>query len=133
MSKSNPTGAIVLDDDISISLSKVKKAQTAFAGEMTDSLDSLLKIGKFVSNTEEINHIDAIMIKHMNGENVMGELKGVINVALERYLREFQAQKSKISDLEIEEVIKKGGEVAKRNAKETIQEVRKAMELKYIS
>ncbi len=133
MSKTNPSGAILIDDDINISLGKVKRAQTAFAGEMSESLDSLIKIGKFVSDEEEIKHIDDIMIKHMNGENVMGELKGVINVALERYLREFQAKKSKISDLEIQEVIKKGGEVAKQNAKETIKAVREAMELKYIS
>ena len=133
MSKSNPNGAILLDEDINISLSKVKRAQTAFAGQMSKPLESLIAIGKFVSNGEESKHIDEIMVKHMDGENVMGELKGVINVALERYLRGFQERRSKISDSEIEGIIQKGKEIAKKNAKETIKEVRKAMELKYIS
>ena len=133
MSKSNPTGAILLDDDINVSMSKIKKAQTAFAGEMSKSLESLIAIGKFVSNEEEIRHIDDIMVKHMNGENVMGELKGVINVGVERYLRGFQERKAKISNSEVETIIQKGKEIAKKNAIEMVKEVREAMDLKYIS
>lgn len=133
MSKSNPSGAILIDEDINISLGKVKKAQTAFAGQMSKSLESLIAIGKFVSNEEEIKHIDEIMVKHMNGENVMGELKGVINVALERYLRGFQERKAKISNSEVETIIEKGKEIAKKNAIEMVKEVRDSMELKYIS
>ena len=133
MSKSNPSGAILLEEDINISLSKVKKAQTAFAGQMSKSLESLILIGKFVSNEEESKHIDEVMVKHMNGENVMGELKEVISISLQRYLRGFQERKAQISDSEIESIIQKGSEIAKENAKETIKEVREAMDLKYIS
>jgi tryptophanyl-tRNA synthetase len=131
MSKSNPNGAILLDDPINISLSKIKKAQTAFAGEKSDSLDSLVHIGMFVSNEEEKKYIEEIMNKHMGGENVMGELKGVICNALERYLKEFQDRKSKISDSDVYTIISKGNSVAKGNAKEMIKEVRNAMQLKY--
>lgn len=132
MSKSIPSGAILIDDPIEISISKVKKAQTAFAKEMTESLDSLIKIGKFVANEEEGKEIDLIIKRHMDGENVMGELKGVISTALERYLSDFQKKKSNISDSEVLSIIQKGGKIAKENAKETIKEVREAMSLKYV-
>lgn len=132
MSKSNPSGAILLDDPIDISLSKIKKAQTAFAKEMSDSLESLVAIGKFVSNEDEKKEIDEIMDRHMNGENVMGELKGVISIALERYLKDFQSKKSKISDSEVQDILQKGKSIAKINAKDTIVQIRKAMSLEYI-
>ena len=132
MSKSNPNGAILLDDPVNISISKIKKAQTAFAGEMTESLESLLKIAKFVSNEKEATEIDQIIERHMDGENVMGELKSVIVVAVERYLTNFQEIKSRISDSEIMDIINRGNEIAKENARETIKEVRVAMGLKYI-
>ena len=133
MSKTNPSGAILLDDPIEISLSKIKKAQTAFAGEMTDSLDSLLKIGKFVANEDEKEKIEEIVKRHMNGGNVMGEFKQVLSVAMQRYLKDFQEKKSKLSDSEIFKIVQDGGKIAKENAKETIKEVRKSMQFEYIS
>lgn len=131
MSKSNPSGAILIDDPIDISLNKIKRAQTAFAGEMSESLESLVEIGKFVSD-DDGKEIDLILEKHMSGENVMGELKSVISVSLEKYLKDFQEKKSKISDLEVENIVKEGKKVAKENAKELIKEVREAMSLKFI-
>ncbi len=133
MSKSNPSGAILLDDPIDISLGKIKRAQTAFAGEMSDSLESLVLVGEFVSDEQESKNIGEIMKRHMKGENVMGELKGIIVIALERYLKEFQSKKSKISDSDVLNMVKKGSHIAKANARETIQEVRDAMSLKYIA
>ena len=133
MSKTNPSGAILLDDPIEVSLSKIKKAQSAFAGEMTDSLDSLIKIGKFVANEDEKEKIEEIVKRHMNGGNVMGEFKQVLSVAMQRYLKEFQEKKSKLSDSEIIKIVQDGGKIAKENAKETIKEVRRSMQFEYIS
>lgn len=132
MSKSNPSGAILIDDPVNVSINKVKKAQTAFAKEMTESLDSLVKIGKFVANEKEGKDIDLIVKKHMDGESVMGELKGVISTALERYLIDFQKKKASISDDEVMSIIERGGQIAKQNAKETIKEIRESMSLKYV-
>jgi len=133
MSKTNPGGAILLDDPIDISLGKIKKAQTAFAGEMTDSLDSLVKIGNFVANEQERLNIEEILKKHMTGENVMGEFKQVLSIAMERYIKEFQEKKSKLSDSDILKIVEDGGKIAKENARETIKGVRKAMKFEYIS
>ena len=132
MSKTNPSGAILLDDPIEVSLNKIRKAQSAFAKEMTDSLETLILIGKFVSNEEEKEEIDIILSEHLKGENVMGELKRVINVSLERYLKEFQSRKSEIDDSDIEKFLESGKAVAQKNAQDMIQEVRKVMELQFV-
>jgi len=132
MSKTNPSGAILLDEDIEGSLNKLKKAKTAFAKEMTEELESLIKIGEFVGDEKEIKEIGGIVKRHKEGENVMGNLKKVMSVGLERYLKEFQAKKAKISDKEVLSIVEKGKEIAKENAKETIREVRKSMNLKFI-
>jgi tryptophanyl-tRNA synthetase len=132
MSKSDPNGAILLDDPIELSLSKIKKAQTAFAKEMSDGLEALVMIGKFVSNEQESKDIDSIMERHSSGENVMGELKELIMVSLSRFLKDFQLKKSQISDEDILKKIKKDGEKARSNAQQTMKEVRKAMDLKYV-
>lgn len=132
MSKTDPSGAILLDDLIEISLNKIKRAQSAFAGEKSDTLDTLVLIGEFVANEKEKEEISNIMKKHYDGENVMGDLKSVIMIALKRYLENFQKKKASLSDEEILEKIKKDGVLAKKNAQDTLTEIRKALGMKYI-
>lgn len=132
MSKTDPSGAILLDDPIEISLNKIKRAQSAFAGEKSDTLDTLVLIGEFVGNEKEVEQIKAIMKRHYDGENVMGELKGIIMIALKRYLENFQERKASLNDEEITKKIKSDGVIAKRNAQKTLIEVRSALGLKYI-
>ena len=52
--------------------------------------------------------------------------------SLRKYLIDFQEKKSQMSDSEVLEIAEKGGMIAKKNAKETIQKVRDAVGLKYI-
>lgn len=132
MSKTDPNNAILLDDPIQVSLSKIKKAQSAFAGETSDTLDTIITIGKFVGNEKEVKEIEEIMKKHFAGENVMGQLKEVVNIGLERYLTDFQKRKALLKDEYILEVIEKGKKVAIENAKNTLSDVRKAMGLKFV-
>lgn len=132
MSKTDPNGAILLDDPIEVSLNKVKKAQTAFAGEKSESLDSLVLIGEFVGNEKEREEIQSIMKRHYEGENVMGDLKVVISAGLERFLKEFQEKKASLKDGDILKKVQSDGEVARENAKETLREVRMAMGLKFV-
>jgi tryptophanyl-tRNA synthetase len=132
MSKTDPIGAILLDDPIEISLKKIQKAQTAFAGESSDTLDALVLIGEFVANDEEKKEISTIMDKHFKGKNVMGELKSVISISLEKYLRDFQERKSQIKEEDIVKKIQEDNEIAKKNAQNTLKEVRKFMGMMYI-
>lgn len=132
MSKTDSSGAILLDDSIGVSLRKIQKAQTAFAGENSDTLDALVLIGEFVGNEEEKAQISTIMQRHFNGENVMGELKSVINTSLGRYLRDFQERKAQIKEKDIVKKIQEDNEIAKKNAQETLREIREAMGMIYI-
>ena len=132
MSKTDPNGAILLDDPIDTSLNKIKRAQTAFAKERSDTLDTLVSIGEFVSDDGGKNEIHNIMDRHYNGENVMGELKSVISKYLKIYLEEFQEKKNAIDEGEIEEMVSTNGKYAKESAKSTIQEVREALGMKYL-
>jgi len=92
----------------------------------------LIKIGEFVSNEDEKIKIRNILDKHMHGENVMGELKSIILIAIERYLINFQKSKANISDSYVLDLVESGGEIAKKNARETIKEVRNAIGFKYV-
>jgi tryptophanyl-tRNA synthetase len=132
MSKSDPSGAILLDDPIEVSLNKIKRAQTAFAGERSDTLDTLVLIGEFVSDEHGKNEIQAIMKRHYDGENVMGELKKIIMTNLERYIKEYQERKSQLNEKDILKKIKDDGAYAKKTAQETISDVRKAMGLRFV-
>lgn len=132
MSKSDPSGAILLDDPIEVSLNKIKRAQSAFAGEKSDTLDSLVRIGEFVSDEKGKEEIANIMKRHFNGENVMGDLKSNIMSSLEIYLREYQKRKTEIDEGEILKKVENDGLKAREIAQSTLKEVREAMGLKYI-
>jgi tryptophanyl-tRNA synthetase len=134
MSKTDPNGAILLDDDIADSLRKVKKAQTAFAGETSDSLDALVEIGKFVANTPEKSKIIGnLIVSHFAGDNVMGEFKKTLSQYLEEFLTDYQAKKQSFSDDYILEFIERGNKIAKENAESTLKDMREAMGMKYIN
>ncbi len=133
MSKTEPNGAILLDDPIEISLNKIKKAQTAFAGETSDTLETLVLIGEFVSGDIDKQEIQNVMKRHYSGENVMGDLKSIISKNLGVYLEDFQRKKELLDDSEISEKIQKDGVVAKTLAEETLSDVRSAMYMRYIT
>lgn len=133
MSKSEPNGAILLDDDIKATLKKIKRAKTAFAGEMNDDLESLVLIANFVSNDTQREQIKTIIDRHMNGEQVMGEFKDILSSNLEEFLNDFQSKKSKIKDEYIEEIIESGAKKAKSNAKDVLDRVESAMSMKFVS
>ena len=132
MSKSDPSGAIILDDDIDISLAKVKKAKTAFEGEMSDELSSLIEILEFVGSKEQIDEGKRIVGEHMDGKAVMGEFKGVLIDALEVFLKDFQSKKSSITDDSIMKHLKVGAQIARERAQETLKEVEDAMGMEFV-
>ncbi len=134
MSKTEPNGAIILDDDIEISLKKIKKAQTAFAGENSDSLEALIDIGRFVAkDEEELEDLNIIINKHFAGENVMGEFKNIVSEYVGRFLQQYQEKRDSYTDEYILKFISKGNDIAKQNAEETLKSVRSAMGMKYTS
>jgi tryptophanyl-tRNA synthetase len=132
MSKTEPNGAIILSDDIDVSLKKLKKAKTAFAGEMNEELESLKNIANYISTEEENEEFDNLIEEHMQGEQVMGDFKKLLISSMERFLKNFQDKKSEIKDEYILELVKNGGEKAKSNAREVLEEMEQAMGMKYV-
>lgn len=132
MSKTEPHGAIILSDDIDVSLKKIKRAKTAFAGEMNDELRSLKIIADYVATDEEREEFDRLLEEHMKGEQVMGDFKKLLMSSMERFLKGFQAKKSEIKDDYVLELTKEGAKKAKSNAREVLKEVENAMGMLYV-
>ena len=132
MSKTEPQGAIILSDDIDVSLKKIKRAKTAFAGEMNDGLRSLKIIADYVATEEERKEFDSLIDKHIKGEQVMGDFKELLMISMERFLKDFQGKKADISDDYVLGLTKDGVKKARSNAKEVLEDVEKAMGMLYI-
>jgi len=132
MSKSLPGGAIFLTDDKKTIVKKIKSAETAFKGEMSDKLKShILMAKKLARNEKEIQTIDNIIEKHKKGDQVMGEFKSVLTDIVESFLSDFQTKRNQLlkkPDL-ISSILKKGKKIAQKNANETLKQVEKALDL----
>jgi len=130
MSKSMPEGAIFLTDTPEDVAKKIKKAQTAFAGEMSDSLESLIHIAEgLAENEEEIKEIRDIVERHMKGDNVMGEMKPKVIEIVTNFLIKFQKKRADVlcdTNL-VSSILHKGGKIAVAGANETVFETEKAM------
>ncbi len=130
MSKSSPEGALFLTDSPKVIEDKIKRAQTAFAGEMTPSLESLVFIAKNLTTDEkELEAIDDVIKRHMDGGNVMGEFKKLTISIVNNFLTNFQTKRNALmaNPKELQKILDKGGKIAIKNANETLEEVESAM------
>jgi tryptophanyl-tRNA synthetase len=132
MSKTEPQGAIILSDDIDVSLKKLKRAKTAFAGDMNDDLRSLVNIAQYVATEEERKEFDGLIDEHIKGQQVMGDFKKLLMSSMERFLMDFRSKKAEISDEFVLELTMEGAKKAKVNAQEVLDEVEKAMGMLYV-
>jgi len=130
MSKSNPAGAIFLTDDLKAVSSKIRAAETAFEGVMNDKLDSHVLIAKALAKAEsERDEVDAIIEEHKSGKPVMGQFKQALARIVQNFIEEFQAKRAEIvrDPSYIPSVLEEGAKVARKNAVETLDEVRKVL------
>lgn len=132
MSKTERNGAIILSDDIDVSLKKLKRAKTAFAGDMNDDLRSLINIAQYVASENEREEFDRLVEEHMDGKQVMGDFKKLLMDSMDRFLRDFQAKKAEVSDEYVLELTKEGAKKAKVNAQEVLREMEEAMGMLYV-
>jgi tryptophanyl-tRNA synthetase len=128
MSKSRPNGAILLKDNHNEVARKVKRAQTALPGEMTDALESHFALGAALAQTdEEREAFAAIRSDHDNGKKVMGDFKVALTDVLNTRLSTFQQRYDSLSDREVRDVLVDGGERAASKAHEVVTRVRSAL------
>ncbi len=128
MSKTTPAGAIFLSDTPEEAAYKIKKAETALEGQMTEKLEShiLLAYG-LTNNPDDKKAIDKIIERHKKGEPVMGEFKKVLTKIVQEFLVDFQEKRNKISDKEIKDILERGAKRARENAQETIELLKEAV------
>lgn len=130
MSKSKPEGAILLTDTAKEIEKKIKSAETAFEGEMTPSLESLIKLAKGLdSDNKNTEKIDALLARHMQKEQVLGELKKLVAEIVANFNDSFQKKLAEIKSNEnlVKSVLEEGAKVAGERAKETMDLVYKAL------
>ena len=131
MSKSSPSGAIILDDPIDETLKKIKRAETAIEGEMNPVLESHFEIIRQIGGEEQIQQLDSIKQKHMAGEKVMGDFKNLLCGVVEDFLNQYQSRKEhfKSNPEEMVKILEKGNQKAKANADDVVAAVNKSMGL----
>lgn len=130
MSKSSPEGAILLDDSAETIAKKIKTAETAFEGKMTDNLQSHILVAKGLAKTEgEKKEIDEIIKEHMSGNPVMGKFKQLFIEITQRFIEEYQNKKAEITKdpAYISAILENGAKIASKNADETLALAMKAI------
>lgn len=127
MSKSNPGGAVFLTDSEEVVVSKIKKAETANPGEMSDALENLVLIAKTLGNEESSLQVDEIVKEHLAGGQVMGKFKQLVTQIVVNFTQEFQKRRAGFSDEVVEQILEKGSVIARENARKVVSEMEKGM------
>ena len=132
MSKTNPKGAIFLTDNMETVAKKIKATETAFEGVMSEKLKSHILVIKGLAKTEaELNELNTIIQAHKNGKRVMKQFKQLMTQVVQNFLQEFQEKRAKIMENQsyIPSILEKGAKIAKENALETLEEVRRVLQI----
>jgi tryptophanyl-tRNA synthetase len=130
MSKSYPEGAIFLTDAAKDAVKKIKKAQTAFEGDMSPHLESHIIVAKGLTEDMSVHaQIDEIIASHLQGNAVMGAFKALLADIASEFLLRFQERRAEITSdpSYIDGILEEGRDVAKRNAQDTMNLVMEAL------
>jgi tryptophanyl-tRNA synthetase len=126
MSKSKPDDAIFLVDTEEVIRKKIKRAETANPGEPSEKIDSLVYLAKSIA-PHRASDIDHLIVRHLAGEKVMAEFKGLLADLLVEFTGSFQKRRAKITKKMAEQVLIDGGQVALARAQTVVDRVERAM------
>lgn len=130
MSKSYPEEALFLDDSEDVIRQKIKRAETAGAGDLTPNVLSLFEIAKgLAKDVEERKYFKTLLKRHEGGDQVMVEFKEALTTVTLDFLTKYQKRREEIVNNSsfVEETLKQGREKAKTLAQETMALVEAAM------
>ena len=130
MSKSKPEDAIFLTDDPKTIENKIKRAQTASTGIMSENLAShILLIKTICKDPGILEKVDGIIKEHISGINVMGAFKKIFIETVTNFLLQFQLKRQEIVTNKNKYLLelKSSNEIAISNAKETMKIVSAAL------
>lgn len=123
MSKTDPSRAILLNDNPEEIAQKIRKAQSGMSGEHSPHLESLITIGKSLSLDPEVSEkLDELYLEHLAGNGVSGKIKAIITVLVTDFIGSYQANKALIDqnpDI-LHESLMVGAERARLTAQETL-------------
>ncbi len=128
MSKTNPGQAIILTDDPELAAQKIKRATTAGAGEMNDTIESHFLVAKSTARTDEQRQrLKELKAAHIGGTAVMKEFKAVWSEITAATLDDFQQARAKISDNDVTGALRYGADKAERNATAILGQMKEVM------
>jgi tryptophanyl-tRNA synthetase len=128
MSKSQPRGAIFLNDTPDDVHRKIRRAHGAEPGEMTDVLASHYLLSERLARTpQDVAELAAVKRDHMDGQPVMGRFKELMGGIVTSFLVDYQDRFNSISDAEVKQVLRDGGEQARDKADAVLTRVRTSM------
>jgi len=106
---------------------------------MSDNLKSHIALIKAICDDELVNkEVDSIIVKHMNGANVMGNFKNIFTQVVIDFLSGFQNKRQKIIDNKENQyfgeatypvVLKSSSQIAILRAQETMKMVYNALKI----
>lgn len=130
MSKTTPAGAIFLTDDSDTIAQKIKRAETAIEGKMSEKLESHILIAKCLAkNDQQKSEIDFIISEHKKGMAVMGQFKQLLTQIVQEFVADFQQKRNEIIKDKslVSDILANGKKTAKINSQKTIKLVKNAM------
>jgi len=127
MSKTNPTQAIMLNDDPEYARQKVQKATTAQAGSWNDLLRSHFMIADGFADELESAKLMHVKRDHTEGRPVMGQFKKIWGDIIVRTLAEFQEKRDAITEDEVDAAIAKGEQKAYVSAERVLDSMKDVM------
>lgn len=128
MSKSEPNGAILLNDSPDVVARKISRAVTGTAGEESAQLENyILLCERLGGASDQIGELQHLYAAHRAGELVMKKFKGVMTDVVVPFLREYQYRYQNISDTEVLAALKRGNAVAMRRANTVAARAKSAM------
>jgi len=128
MSKTNPSQAIMLTDDVDYARKKIQRATTGEAGSWNELLASHFLVAEHTTNDEgRLAELAELRVAHMSGKPVMGAFKRVWGDITETLLGNFQAKKAQIDHTQVNEVLQQGAEKARANATATLASMKEVM------
>ena len=99
---------------------------------MTPALESHIDLIKNVTTKkEDLNKLEEILKRHMEGEKVMGDFKELMTSVVCEFLDNFQKRRESVKQdpTYISEILEKGENIARKNARETLDVVYQAMRM----
>lgn len=128
MSKTNPSQAILLNDDPDQAAKKINRAVTAGAGEWNEAIESHFTVAEAMIETEEDQQrLAELKAAHLDGQSVMKDFKQLWADITGRKLEAFQIAEAGISESDVEGILLFSGDKATINSTQTLNEMKEAM------